>query len=170
MELKTQRLIMRKIVSGDFEDICSVLMDPQVMYAWEHGFSEEEVREWIDNTLRRYERDGFGHLAVRKIETQEFVGLIGPLIEELEGTAYIGIGYILKKDCRHRGYAYEGAKAAMDYAFCDLRAEKVIADIRPNNISSRRVAEKLGMTVQGEIIKVYNGKQMPHLLYMKRCQ
>jgi RimJ/RimL family protein N-acetyltransferase len=168
MELRTERLLLRELSPEDYNDLCPILMGSEVMYAWEHGFSSQEARQWLDATLARYEKDGYGHLAALRADTGEMVGLIGLLKETLEGTQYMGIGYILKKGSWHQGYAYEGAKACLDYAFSVLNAGMVIADIRPGNTSSRRVAEKLGMTAESEIVKVYRGIEMPHLLYVKR--
>lgn len=55
----------------------------------------------------------------------------------------------------------------MAYAFDRLGAQKVIAEIRPENRPSRRVAERLGMWVEREFVKHYRGKEMPHLIYSK---
>ena len=63
------------------------------------------------------------------------------------------------------GYAYESASACVDYAFRVLGVDQVTAQIRPNNHSSIKVAEKLGMTVRSQFVKRYRGKDMVHLLY-----
>ena len=44
--------------------------------------------------------------------------------------------------------------------------DEVIAEIRPENKKSRRVAERLGMTISGSFVKTYKGKEMPHLIYV----
>ena len=58
--LETQRLILREITAADFDAWSAVLGDPEVMYAYEHGFSAQEVRQWIARQRERYARDGFG--------------------------------------------------------------------------------------------------------------
>lgn len=50
-------------------------------------------------------------------------------------------GYILKKEFWHNGYAYEGAKALIEYAFDILQEKQVIAEIRPTNTASQKVAK-----------------------------
>ena len=60
MILKTKRLLLRKLKQDDFDDICKLLQDPIVMYAYEGAFSKKEVQEWLDKQLRRYQNDGFG--------------------------------------------------------------------------------------------------------------
>lgn len=74
-------------------------------------------------------------------------------------------GYILKKEFWHNGYAYEGAKALIEYAFDVLQEKQVIAEIRPTNTSSQKVAKKLGMKVIGNFVKIVHGKEMLHLIY-----
>ena len=49
----------RPITKNDFADLCSVLQDKNVMYAWEHAFSDEEVHKWIENCQKSYARKRF---------------------------------------------------------------------------------------------------------------
>lgn len=58
--LETDRLILRQMDRDDFENLRRFLGDPEVMYAYEHGFDEEEIRQWIERNLRCYAADGFG--------------------------------------------------------------------------------------------------------------
>lgn len=55
MILKTKRLLLRELKQDDFDDICKLLQDPIVMYAYEGAFSKKEVQEWLDKQLRRYQ-------------------------------------------------------------------------------------------------------------------
>ncbi|WP_371363895.1 Acetyltransferase [Sporomusa rhizae] len=163
--LQSTRLGFREIVEHDFNDLCAILQNIEVMYAWEHAFSDVEVREWIAKNLDRYANEGFSFFAAIEKNTQELVGVIGPLLETVDGVSYIGIGYIVNKNFWGKGYALEGANACMQFAFEALHAEKVIAQIRPGNLRSRKVAEKLGMKIEGEFTKQYRGVNMPHLIY-----
>ena len=56
-------------------------------------------------------------------------------------------------------------RACLDYAFSVLHAPRIIADIRPENTASRRVAAHLGMQEEGIFDKFYYGKHMPHIIY-----
>lgn len=133
------------------------------MYAWEHALTDEEIHEWIDKSLVRYENDGFSYFAVIEKTTSQFVGMAGPLIEDINGINYIGIAY--NKKYWGKGYGFESAKASKDYAFNNLNAKVVIAQIRPNNLSSLKIAKKLNMKIQSEYVKHYNNIDMPHLIY-----
>ena len=75
------------------------------------------------------------------------------------------MGYILDDRFWGKGYAAEGAQACLNYAFSVLHAPRVIADIRPENTASRRVAARLGMQEEGVFDKFYYGKHMPHIIY-----
>ena len=58
--LTTSRLILRRLTQNDYPALCKILQDAEVMYAYEHAFSDEEVQEWLDRQLSRYEKYGFG--------------------------------------------------------------------------------------------------------------
>ncbi|WP_278550565.1 GNAT family N-acetyltransferase [Cloacibacillus evryensis] len=163
--IETERLIMREITEADFEAASRILGDAGVMYAWEHGFSEEEVRRWIGECIRRYKDDGFSYLAAVEKTSGEIIGFIGPLVETIEGCRHFGVAYILMKERWGMGYATEGARASLACAFERLGAERVIAVIRPENSASRGVAKRLGMEIEGRFIRHYRGKEMPHLIY-----
>lgn len=166
--IESKRLVFRQMDHNDFIHAARMLQDLEVMYAWEHAFTDEEVHAWIDRRMAGYETHGYDYfLAVHK-ETGEVVGQMGLLAEEIEGESCLGIGYILNKDHWRQGYALEGAAALMDYAFDVLKAERVICDIRPQNKSSIVVAKGIGMVQVGEFVKHYNGKDMPHLIFEKR--
>ena len=136
------------------------------MYAWEHGFSQEEVKEWIEANLARYERDGHSYLAAVEKASGDVAGVCGLIEETACGAQRLGVGYIFNKTYWGRGYATECARACVEHAFTALGAKEVTAQIRPENAPSRRVAERLGMTVEASFVKVYRGKEMPHLLYV----
>lgn len=166
--IETERLILRKMTYEDFPDLKKILSDIEVMYAWEHAFSDDEVTNWINNQIKRYEETGIGFLlAIEKI-TKQVVGQAGLIREKINGQEYWGIGYIFNKVHWGKGYATEAAKGCMDYAVNILHADQVICDIRPENTRSIAVAKRLGMEQSGEHIRNYNGKDMPHIIFVKR--
>ena len=163
--LQTKRLRFRALNEEDLLPLRDILGDPEVMYAWEHGFSDEEIYRWIDENQRRYARDGYGYFAAVKATSERLIGLMGLLAENTEKGSEPGLGYIVKKDCWGRGLATEGAGAWLEYGFSMLYAVRIVAEIRPENLPSRRVAERLGMKAAGSLVKQYRGKDMIHLLY-----
>jgi ribosomal-protein-alanine N-acetyltransferase len=76
----------------------------------------------------------------------------------------IEIGYHVRRDLWGRGYAPEAARACRDYGFERLGAERLISLIRPENIPSRRVAEKTGLILWKDV--VWRG--LMHCVYVVR--
>lgn len=168
MPIISPRLRFREMTHDDFPLLCTMLQDPAVMYAWEYTFSDAEVRAWIDRNQERYREFGYGYLLADDRETGETVGQIGLLPEEFDGRQHLGVGWILRRSHWHRGYAVEGAGACLEYAFRELHAPRVIADIRSMNTASLNVARRLGMLYSGTSDKIVKGKIMPHELYYRR--
>lgn len=75
------------------------------------------------------------------------------------------IGYLFRKDCRHKGYAAEAASACREYAFNVPGFNEIYSIIRDNNIPSQNVAKRNGMPPAGTFVKHYYGMDMPHILY-----
>ena len=165
IQLETPRLLLRPFVPEDLAALRQTLGDPQVMYAWEHGFSDEEVAGWISRNRRRYAQEGMGYLAAVERQTGELVGSIGLAREQLPGEVAVCLGYILRRDRWGRGLAREGAAACLGYAFRELGEPQVAADIRPENLASIRVAQALGMEPEGLFDKWYRGRPLPHRIY-----
>ena len=164
--LSTERLTIRRLAQDDFADLCEMLYDPAVMYAWEHTFTETQVQEWIDCQFARYAQTGVGVFAAIENKTGAMVGQFGLVWAEIEGEAVLELTYMLKQSHFGRGFAVEGSKACIEYAFNTMGVDKLYAPIRPENQVSLKVAEKLGFEVRGEYIMQYNGKNMLHLIYV----
>ena len=164
--IETDRLFLRKLVQTDFIDLCEMLQDIEVMYAWEHAFSAAQAQKWLNRQLERYEESGVGYWAAIEKESGKIVGQIGLTWSEIDGVKVLEPGYILKKAYWHKGFAFEGVKACIDYAFNEMGIDKVHISIRPENIASLKVAEKLGAKVSDKHYLHYNGKDMLHLVYI----
>jgi [ribosomal protein S5]-alanine N-acetyltransferase len=152
--LTTERLFLRHFHMRDAEPMARVFGDPEVM-----RFSEGvRTKEWIQNWLRTclehyYPACGFGPYAVVERNNQEVIGYCGLFFfPELGGQAEVEIGYRLARSAWGKGYATEAARAVRDYAFNTLALERLIAMIDPSNLASIRVAEKIGMHYEKDIL------------------
>ena len=167
--LETGRLLLREMTGGDFPALCRMLRDPEVMYAYEHAFSEEEARDWLRRQRDRYARGGIGLWAVVEKCSGEMVGQCGLTWQDRGYPApVLEVGYLLERAAWHRGYATEAARACRDYAFDRLGAGEVFSIIRDSNLPSQRVARRNGMEVRGMFVKHYYGVEMPHLIFSVR--
>lgn len=165
--LETPRLCLRKIRTDDYLSISLILQDIDIMYAWEHVFSDNEVIDWINENIMRYNRDGYSYWAVIEKSSNNLIGVCGLIAEQADNENQVGIGFIFNKGYWGKGYAVESASACVDYAFHILKLNEITAQIRPKNTSSRKVAEKLGMSIKKQFIRNYRGKNIPHLLYYR---
>ena len=164
--LTTKRLILRELTPGDYDALCVMLRDKDVMYAYEHAFSAEEAREWLNRQLDRYKTDGFGLWAVILRKNGRLIGQCGITKQDVGGKTVREVGYIFDKNFWHRGYAAEAAAACKNYAFDVLGESEVYSIIRVGNEASVKVALANGMKPVGQIIKHYYGMDMPHIVYM----
>ena len=161
--LRSDRLIFRELNDGDFDDLFAILGDKETMYAYEHAFSRAEANEWLQRQRQRYLKDGFGLWAV--LSDGKFVGNMGITLQQWGERAVPEIGYLLKREDWHRGYAVEGAAALKRYAFGTLGFNEVYSIIRPSNLPSIKVAQRNGMVKVGSLDKFYYGLVMPHDVY-----
>lgn len=162
---ESERLIYRRISEQDFDDIAQMLKNPNVMYAWEYSFDDLDVLSWIKKNREYYKKYGLGFFLAVDKELNKAVGQIAFMPDTINGKEYYEIGYILKEEFWHKGYAREGVKAMLDYAFNKMNLESVIFEIRPENLSSRKVAELFKAQITGEFVKNVQGKEMKHLIY-----
>ncbi len=165
MILETERLYLREMGQDDFSSLCKILQDEDVMYAYEHAFSDGEVQAWLDKQISRYKEYGFGLWAVILKDTNEMIGQCGLTMQDFNGKQVLEVGYLFQKSFWHKGYANEAAIACKEYAFDKLNADEVFSIIRDTNIASQNVARRNGMEIVDKFVKHYYGIDMPHYLF-----
>lgn len=163
--IETKRLILREMTQSDYNDLCKILQDKDVMYAYEGPFSNDEVKNWLTNQINRQRDKGLGLNAVLLKETGEMIGQCGLTLQEWKEQTLLEIGYLFQKAYWHKGYATEAAIACKEYAFNVLNADSVCSIIRDTNIASQKVAVRNGMSVIDSWTKHYRNVDMPHFLY-----
>lgn len=166
MILETERLYLREMNQDDFDALCKILQDEEVMYAYEGAFSNDEVQEWLDRQIARYQIWGFGLWAVILKETDEMIGQCGLTMQPWKDEEVLEIGYLFQRRYWHKGYATEAAAACKQYAFETLDADEVCSIIRDTNIPSQNVARRNDMVKTDCRIKLYKGVDMPHYRYI----
>ena len=160
--LETPRLILREIEPKDFDFIADLLGNSEVMEYWPKPYTREEARRWLEKQQDRYCKEGFGYWLVLKRYTNNPIGQAGLLRMSIEGKQEIGLGYIFHRAFWKKGFATEAASACINYAFEDLNISRVIALVRPENLASQRVVQKLNMMPVG--ITDYAG--FKHLIFV----
>jgi RimJ/RimL family protein N-acetyltransferase len=160
--IETARLQLRPLTQDDQDAIYAVIGDDATMQYYPRGFTRRDAAEWVERNLRRYEQDGHGLMAVVVKGTGDVIGDCGLTYQLIEGVRLLEVGYHLRRDQWGHGYATEAAKACMDYAFRQLGARQVVSLIRPENLPSRRVAERNGLRTEREV----QHAGLLHLLYV----
>jgi [ribosomal protein S5]-alanine N-acetyltransferase len=160
--LETPRLILRHYVPEDVDALSEVLCDRENMRYYPNPFERADVEAWIEKCLRRYREDGIGLWALILKAGDQFAGDCGLALQEVDGVIETEVGYHLARRHQGQGLATEAARACLDYAFSNLRLQRVISLIRPENLPSRRVAERNGMSIEKETTFV----GLPHLVYL----
>lgn len=166
MILETERLYLRRLRQEDFLALCRILQDEEAMYAYEGAFTDEEVQEWLDRQIQRYQKWDFGLWAVILKETEELIGQCGLTMQQWKEQEVLEIGYLFQRAYWHRGYAIEAASGCKRYAFETLKADEVCSIIRDTNIPSQKVALRNGMVKKDTWTKHYKGVDMPHYRFV----
>lgn len=166
MVLETERLYLREMKQSDFNSLCKILQNKDTMYAHEGAFSDDEVQEWLDRQISRYQKWNFGLWAVILKETDKMIGQCGLTMQPWKDAEVLEIGCLFERLYWHNGYATEAAKACKKYAFEILKADEVCSIIRDTNIASQNVAKRNGMIKKDTWTKHYRGVDMPHYRYV----
>ncbi|MGB6624975.1 MAG: GNAT family N-acetyltransferase, partial [Candidatus Acidiferrales bacterium] len=118
------------------------------------AFSREDVSRWIERWMASYDANAYGLYALVLKQSGEVIGDCGHALQNVEGKQEIEIGYHVRRDLWGNGYATEAARACVAYGFETLCAPRLISLVRPENLPSRRVAEKAGMSVEGQTVRM----------------
>jgi RimJ/RimL family protein N-acetyltransferase len=158
---ETERLILRMYRLGDFEEHYKLCADPDVMRYLVGGKPMSRFDAWrhMAFLVGHWELLGYGHYAVEEKASGRFIGRIG--FTNPEGWPGFEIGWTLSPEFQGRGYATEGARFLLQYAFNKMNRDHVISVIHRDNKPSIRVAERLGERLEGQM----EVAGMPALIY-----
>ena len=144
-EIETVRLRLRAFTPDDLDELQLVFGDTDVMKYISGGKprTREETETGLRRTIEGWQRRGFGLWAVVEKATDKVIGYCGLI--SLEETPEIEVAYGLAKSSWGKGFATEAAHASLRFGFEELKLDRIVAVVNPQNISSQRVLEKLGM-------------------------
>ena len=167
----SERLGFRHWQPADLPPYARLNADPQVMEFFPRPYSAEESALQIERFRRMAAIHGYCPYAVDRLDTQELIGFIGFMHTDFPApfTPCTEIGWRLARDAWGQGFATEGAKACLQYAWENLELEEIYSFTAVVNERSERVMQKIGMAKQGffEHPKVEKSSVLrPHLLYV----
>ena len=146
--LKTERLILRRWAAADREPFAQINADPRVMEYLGEILSRKQSDEVVDRIETHFQTHGFGLFAAELAEGGDFIGFVGLAAPTFETafTPCVEIGWRLAAEYWDAGFATEGAREIVRYAFEELRLPELVSMTAIGNERSRRVMAKLGMT------------------------
>jgi ribosomal-protein-alanine N-acetyltransferase len=167
---ESEHLGFRHWVESDTEPYVAMCSDPVVMEYYPETHSRERSEAFLKRVKAYFVEHGFGLYAVDLKSENEFIGFIGLSKVTFESffSPCIEIGWRLRKEFWGNGYATEGAKACIEYAFSELNIHEIYAFTTVLNKRSERVMQKIGMEYLGsfEHPNVAEGHPLrPHVLY-----
>jgi [ribosomal protein S5]-alanine N-acetyltransferase len=159
--LETSRLLLREFRPDDANALALVISDPETMRFYPVPFDRAGVEQWIERNRWRYDEYGHGLWGMVLKGSGHLIGDCGLTFQNVDHVNELEIGYHVRRDLWRKGLATEAAQACRDYGFSHLSAKRIISLIRPENLPSRRVAEKNGMKIWKETIH----QNLQHLVY-----
>jgi len=148
VNLTTERLVLRRWRTGDRQPFAALNADARVMEYFPRVLSQEESDALANRIGEHFDRHGFGLWAVEIPGVVDFAGFVGLAIPRFVApfTPCVEIGWRLATGCWGHGYATEAARAALAFGFVELGLREIVSFTVPQNLRSRRVMEKIGMT------------------------
>jgi RimJ/RimL family protein N-acetyltransferase len=144
-ELETPRLRLRRFRGEDFETLVRWHADPElVRHLGKTAFPRREVKAIFERHQLHWKEHGFGLWAAEEKETGALVGRVGLAYHRL-WPADPEVGWLIDTPWQGRGLATEGGAACIDYGFGELGFPRIVSICTRENLSSRRVMEKLGL-------------------------
>jgi RimJ/RimL family protein N-acetyltransferase len=156
--LETERLRLRQWRESDVDPLFAFYCDPQSQAIY-GDISRSDVWRRIALIIGHFQIRGFGLYALEDKASSELAGYAGLWFPD--GWDDVEVGYGIAPQFRGRGLATEAARRMCDHGFRELGLARLVSYINPINVTSIRVAEKLGAVPDGEFIM--HGK--PHMIY-----
>lgn len=143
----SERLGFRSWKTSDINLLFELNSNDEVMRYFPSTQTKSQTEAFITRMQEQYERNSFCYFAVEVLESKEFIGFIGLSEQtyEIDFNPSIDIGWRLHPNHWGKGYASEGAKACLKYAFDILKINEIVSVAPLINTPSILVMERIGM-------------------------
>jgi len=148
MELRTDRLILRRWRADDRLPFARLNADPEVMRYMLRPLTGEESDAFIDRAESQFDAHGYGLWAVEIPGLAPLAGYVGLSIPNFDAhfTPAVEIGWRLDRPFWGHGYATEAGRATIADGFGRVGLREIVSFTVPVNLRSIAVMERLGMT------------------------
>lgn len=148
-EIRTSRLLLRRWRAEDVEPFAAICGDPEVMRYIGSGAirTPEQAAHSIRAFEQAWEENGYGLFAIELLGSGQMIGFTGLAIPTFlpEILPTVELGWRFARSAWGNGYATEAARAALDFAFAQIRLPEVVSIYQADNQASARIVQKLGM-------------------------
>ncbi|MDP2345510.1 MAG: GNAT family protein [Deltaproteobacteria bacterium] len=148
IQLRTERLLLRRARADDLEAIHAILSNVEAMRYWSTlpHLTRAESLAWLETMI-----------ASPATESEDFiVELDGRVVGKAGFFRLPALGYILHPEFWGRGLAYEATRAIIDHVFSTRSLETLTADVDPRNTSSMALLARLGFVRTGAAERTFH--------------
>ncbi|MCZ4497193.1 MAG: acetyltransferase, family protein [Thermoleophilia bacterium] len=147
-EIQTERLLLRRWRAADRAPFADLNADPAVTEFLAGALTREQSDAMIDRIEAGFAEHGFGLWAMERRSDRLLLGFTGLSVPAFDAhfTPAVEVGWRLARAAWGHGYATEAARAALGFGFTKVGLEEVVSFTVPQNVRSRAVMERLGMT------------------------
>jgi RimJ/RimL family protein N-acetyltransferase len=153
MILETERHVLRYQQPSDITALAELWTDPEVTEHMGGPRDRAKLLAALEEAARDREAEPFDLWPVVEKETGEVVGDCGLLDKEVGGKPAIELVYVIRRASWGQGYATEIAQPLKQHTFERLGLSRLVALIEPGNVASERVAIKVGMRLEKEVVR-----------------
>lgn len=148
--LYTKRLVLRRMLKSDADDMYEYSKNPEVTkyLLWLPHPNVKYTARYLSYLSGRYRDGAFYDWAITDRETGKMIGTCG-FTRFFEDHNSAECGYVLNPSFWGRGIAAEALLAVMKFGFMTLGLHRIECRYMIGNDRSRRVMEKVGMTYEG---------------------
>jgi len=148
--VRTDRLLLRRFSDADRSPFAVLNADPLVMERFPSTLDRAASDAMVDRIDAHWNEHGWGLWAVEVAGGSPFVGFVGLWPGDVAGPGAVEVGWRLAHHAWGRGYAPEGASAALRVGFEHLGLDEIVSFTSVGNANSRRVMDKIGLTHRAE--------------------
>lgn len=152
MIIPTDRLILRQWHVSDIPVLAAINQDPTVMEFFPAPKTYAETEAFVLANIQLYDKNEYSIFAVELKESHALIGFVGlqQVGKEMPFAPAVEILWRFDNNFWGCGYAYEAAKAIVDYAFKELGITELVSFTVPDNLRSRKLMERLGFVQEPE--------------------
>jgi len=170
-DVATERLELRKFREDDLDELAIVFANPEVwQFPYGRAFTRDETSVFVTIQIREWEDCGFGCWIARERASGRVIGYVGLSVPNFlpEILPAVEVGWRFEPAAWGKGFASEGARAALDEAFTTLGLIEVYSVPQAENPSSAAVCERIGMSLERKVVIPANSQrgELEGLLYL----